>query len=322
MTWTDTEAALWELKAMGVGPEQVWRDPDGHVRGDAYGATADEMRRIAALLDCLDAGRAPLPKGPAGPARFEALNSFDVEKRVWAWLQDGAEGLKLTLLDRLVLVSLARYANSKTGEAWPGDKILAAICGVDKGSVDRSLGRLRAVGLIESRAGGRKHRTRHTLVGLIHQPTGEAIHTDTSTPERDRSTPERDTSTEGLTGSRRNKEKAGAEAAFSPNGRISTKVLAQIESKTGMGPGLSELWASVRLAESENRGKRVVDANAYIVGCLKKYTHNEIPFPEDDRATMYCPECGRRALIGGVRERGYCFDCLIAKEHEGHEVAR
>ena len=213
MTWTDTEAALWELKAMGVGPEQIWRDPDGHARGDVYGATADEMRRIADLLGCLDAGRVPLPKGPAGPAKFESFNSYEDEKRVWAWLLDGAQGLKLTSLDRLVLVSLARHANSKTREAWPGDETLSALADVHVGSVDRSLGRLRKAGLIESRPGGRNHRARHTLVGPIAQPVGEAIGMDSSTERAHSSTPQLDSSTHGLTGSRRNKEKQGEAAA-------------------------------------------------------------------------------------------------------------
>ncbi len=282
MTWTDTEAALWELKAMGIGPKHVWRDPDGMARADSFGATADEMRRIGDLLGCLDAGRAPLPKGPAGPSKFEILNSYDDEKRVWAWLLDGAEGPKLTLLDRLVLVGLARYANSKTGEAWPGDEILAAICDVEEGSVDRSLGRLRKAGLIESRPGGRNHRARHRLVGPIAQPVSEAIDTDSSTPERHSSTPERDTSTEGLTGSRRNKEKqVAAEDSLASNAGEETRTTAtgptyteadyrewcrrKAESKSPVGKGLevkiyredrAESEAQLRKAEGQARTER------------------------------------------------------------------
>lgn len=318
MTWTDTEAALWELKAMGIGPKHVWRDPDGHVRGDVYGATADEMKRIADLLESLDAGRAPLPKGPAGPARFETLNSYEDEKRVWAWLLDGAQGLKMTSLDRLVLVSLARHANSKTGEAWPGDETLAALADVHVGSVDRSLGRLRKAGLIASRPGGRNHRARHTLVGPIAQPVGEAIDTDSSTQKAHSSTPQLDSSTHELTGSRRNKEKQGkkeaaaaskkAAASFSSNG-FATKTMERICEATEMKPEQASVWADIRVDEHETRtGEKVADADAYIIDCLERLDPAEISYI---RATTLGPGADRVS----VQER-------IEAVSEHYEAAR
>jgi hypothetical protein len=70
------------------------------------------------------------------------------------YLRAVAPGSKLTVGDRLVLFTLAWYAND-TGHAWPSSKTLADDCGLHKDFVRRSLARLVRTGVLaaETRTG-------------------------------------------------------------------------------------------------------------------------------------------------------------------------
>ena len=333
MTWSDTEAALWELRAMGVGPEQVWRDPDGHARGDAYGATADEMWRMADLLGRLDAGRVPLPKGPAGPAKFETLNSYEDEARIKAWLLDGgADDLKLTYVARAVLRELAAYANSKTGLAWPGNDTLATLLGVHPVSIERSLKRLREADLIATveRATGQR-RARHRLTGPIlkvAQPSVGATSESGTTEDVEWHNPALGVAQPSVGADlvRTKKDQSGTEADPSMNEVIPADVLGEVQSSRSMDS--SEATRLIRYwMDQAPEPVRLV--GPYVRGCLARVGPDEIrefryraafaAAEADIESESPCPKCGEPGRADTIVRNGECWGCTTAPALS-HEV--
>ena len=192
MTWTDTEAA-----PMGIGPKHVWRDDDGLANATVVGATADEMRRIADLLACLDAGRVPLPKGTTGPARFEVLNSFPDENaareaRLAGRLED-MDPAAWTLFREL-----CRLRGEKSNVTWRPREVVARLTGLSEAGAAKVFRRLTSTGYIKKvRASHLGRSTEYELtekaceyLGIWYKPadtqvSASEIHADTPVTNAD-----------------------------------------------------------------------------------------------------------------------------------------
>ena len=115
--------------------------------------------------------------------------AYSDRDRVYVWL-DAGHGEKLTMLDRVVLMTIAERANATSGLSAPGIDEPARRWGAKPKSVDRSIARLHALGLVDTVTRGRgQSRARYVLTGELAKvgpPTGGP----TSSPETSSSSPE------------------------------------------------------------------------------------------------------------------------------------
>ena len=58
---------------------------------------------------------------------------------------------RLPSTEKLVLLCLAHFANTKTGQCWPGNNQVGHLTGLNPETVSRAIGRLVRRGLITSR---------------------------------------------------------------------------------------------------------------------------------------------------------------------------
>jgi hypothetical protein len=120
---------------------------------------------------------------PTNHPRRVVLMAYEDEKRVRAWL-DAGHGRKLSMLERIVLFTVAEYVNSKTGLSWPGHERVITRWGMGKSSLKRAIAKLTGLGLLEIAEHGYHGKySRYRLAGDLIDTSKEGAHTETLSPE-------------------------------------------------------------------------------------------------------------------------------------------
>ena len=225
--------------------------------------------------------------------------SYQDRDRVIAWL-DAGHGDKLTSLERTVLVTLAEYANSETGLAWPGHELLRIRWGMSARSARYAVARLHEFGLLETAQRGfgqRRARYRLSQFAVRHgELRGELPSREQHVPPTSQvggntspriSQSSRSSKSVGMTyGATRSAPEGALRAA--PRSSAIRKQISEALSYTN---DQTDEWIKAKL---DGRQPRNVDA--YLLRCLNNQladTHAKLAKVKKTGGGFTCPHCSR-----------------------------